>query len=83
MDRTVTKAALEKMVLIYAEEVKSSPLKVNLIDPGPTRTAMRAQAMPGEDPQTLKTPDDLTALFLDLAGADCTKHGDLVVYKTT
>ena len=79
----ITKAALEKMVLIYAEEVKSSPLKVNLIDPGPTRTAMRAQAMPGEDPETLKTPEALIGLFLDLAGPDCTRHGELVVYKTS
>jgi NAD(P)-dependent dehydrogenase (short-subunit alcohol dehydrogenase family) len=77
----ITKAALEKMVLIYAEEVKSSALKVNLIDPGPTRTAMRHQAMPGEDPETVKPPEALTGLFLDLASPECTKHGELVVYK--
>jgi NAD(P)-dependent dehydrogenase (short-subunit alcohol dehydrogenase family) len=79
----ITKAALEKMVLIYAEEVKSSALKVNLVDPGPTRTAMRAQAMPGEDPATLKTPEALTGLFLDLASPDCTRHGELVVYEAS
>jgi NAD(P)-dependent dehydrogenase (short-subunit alcohol dehydrogenase family) len=77
----ITKAALEKMVLIYAEEVKASPLKVNLIDPGPTRTAMRHQAMPGEDPSTVKPPEALTGLFLELASPECTKHGELVVYK--
>ncbi len=77
----ITKAALEKMVLIYAEEVKASPLRVNLLDPGPTRTAMRHEAMPGEDAMTVKPPEALTGLFLDLATADCTRHAEIVRYK--
>ena len=39
---------------------------------------MRAAAFPGEDPQTLKTPDAVTDAFLDLASADCTRHGEMV-----
>jgi len=48
-----SKAALEAMVNVYAAEVAHTNLKVNLLDPGRVRTAMRAQAFPGEDPQSL------------------------------
>ncbi|MEA3030780.1 MAG: hypothetical protein QOG13_2105 [Sphingomonadales bacterium] len=52
-----SKAALETLVLAYGEEVKNlAPLKVAIVDPGATATAMRARAYPGEDPATLKTP---------------------------
>ena len=53
-----SKAALEALVLAYAEEVGNiSPIKVAIVDPGATATQMRARAFPGEDPATLKTPD--------------------------
>ena len=52
--------------------------RINIINPGPTRTAMRAQAYPGEDPKTLQTPDSLTEFFVQLAEANCTLHGQLV-----
>ena len=74
----VSKAALEAMVLTYAAEVAKSRLRVNLIDPGATRTAMRARAYPGEDPMTLKTPESLAGLFVELAEATCTRHGEVV-----
>ena len=74
----VSKAALETMVLTYAAEVVKTPVRVNLIDPGATRTAMRARAYPGEDPNTLKTADSLTGLFVELASAECTRHGEVV-----
>ena len=48
-----SKAALETFVSAYAQEVSVTNLKVNLLNPGATRTAMRAKAMPGEDPATL------------------------------
>ncbi|MEA3042472.1 MAG: hypothetical protein QOH47_310 [Sphingomonadales bacterium] len=52
-----SKAALETLVLAYGDEVKNlAPLKVAIVDPGATATAMRARAYPGEDPATLKTP---------------------------
>lgn len=52
-----SKAALENLTLSYAEEVRNlSSLRIAIVDPGRTRTAMRAKAYPGEDPSTLKEP---------------------------
>ncbi len=74
----VSKAALEMTALIYAAEMVKTNVRVNLINPGTTRTAMRAQAFPGEDPDTLKSPDDVTGLFVDLACVSCTLNGELL-----
>ncbi len=63
----VSKSALEKMAMTYAEEVAHSPLRVNILDPGVIRTDMRAQAMPGEDPQTLPPPESIVEKFIELA----------------
>lgn len=53
-----SKAAFENLLLSYGEEVRQiSPIRVALVNPGPTRTAMRARAFPGEDPATLKGPE--------------------------
>ncbi len=73
-----SKAALEHMVLTWAAEVAKTNIRVNLINPGPTRTGMRAAAMPGEDPETLPTPDDIAPVFLDLADPASTRHGEVV-----
>jgi len=70
-----SKAALETLALTYAAETANTPLNVNIINPGKTRTAMRRRAYPGEDPATLKSPDDVVPLFVDLASADCTATG--------
>jgi len=52
-----SKAALENLALSYAEEVQNlSSVRVAIVDPAKTRTAMRAKAYPGEDPNTLKEP---------------------------
>ncbi|WP_375674088.1 SDR family NAD(P)-dependent oxidoreductase, partial [Bartonella sp. CL32QHWL-2] len=56
-----SKAALEVLARCWAEELKQTPIKINCVDPGATRTAMRAQAMPGEDPQTLPSPQEVAA----------------------
>jgi NAD(P)-dependent dehydrogenase (short-subunit alcohol dehydrogenase family) len=53
----VSKAALEALVRTYAAETETTPVRVNLVNPGPTRTRMRAQVMPGEDPMTLPPPE--------------------------
>lgn len=74
----VSKAALEMLSGIYAEETKKSNVRVNLINPGGTRTAMRAEAMPGEDPQTVKSPEEITDYFVELAEAACERHGDMI-----
>jgi len=73
-----TKIALEYMVLTWAAEIAKTSIRVNLVNPGATRTAMRAAAMPGEDPQTLPTPEEIAPVFLNLAGPDCTQHGEIV-----
>lgn len=65
----ISKAGLEAMVGIYAKEGVIAGIKANLINPGPLRTAMRAKAMPGEDPATLATPEDLAPHVVALLGA--------------
>jgi NAD(P)-dependent dehydrogenase (short-subunit alcohol dehydrogenase family) len=65
-----SKAALEHLSLTYASEIAHSNVRVNVIDPGATRTAMRAKAFPGEDPLTLPTPESITEWFVRLAEAD-------------
>ncbi len=73
-----SKAALEQMVKIYAAEMAHTQVRANLVDPGALRTKMRAQAYPGEDPASLKTPDAVTETFVDLAEPACQKNGEVV-----
>ncbi len=74
-----SKAGLEVLVATYAAEVATTAVRANLLDPGVVRTAMRAQAFPGEDPATLKGPETLAPYFLDLASISCTRNGELVI----
>ncbi len=62
----VSKAALEMLALTYAAECIGSTVKVNLLNPGPMRTAMRAKAMPGEDPNDLVTPEAVTPKVVEM-----------------
>lgn len=64
------KSALETMALTWALEAQNSSLKVNLIDPGPVATRLRAEAYPGEDRASLADPSTVTDAFLALATAD-------------
>lgn len=75
---SVSKAALEALVKTYAGEVADSPVRANLINPGAVATAMRAKAMPGEDPETLVKPDDIMDAFVKLALPDFTQNGIVV-----
>jgi NAD(P)-dependent dehydrogenase (short-subunit alcohol dehydrogenase family) len=77
----MSKAALESLALTYAAECDGTNIKVNLLNPGPVRTAMRAKAMPGEDPETLPKPDALAPLIVELLSPSCAKHGELVTFK--
>lgn len=73
-----SKAALETLVLAYAAETRRTALRVNLIDPGPMRTRLRASAYPGEDPTKLPEPATATEAFVALAESACTRHGELI-----
>lgn len=63
----ISKTGLEKMVKTYAREVKNSPLKIHLVDPGAVDTSLRNQAYPGEDESMLLKPEDVAPFFVDLA----------------
>ena len=73
-----SKAALERMVQIYASEIAHTALKVNVLDPGRVRTRMRATAYPGEDPETLPTPESITDAFMKLAEPACLINGKII-----
>ncbi len=77
----MSKAAVETMGRIWAEEMAHTPLKINLVNPGATRTAMRAQAMPGEDPETLPHPSEVAAHIIPLASSEMTDSGRLFVVR--
>ena len=65
-----TKAALENLVQTWADELERTPVRAVLLSPGPMRTAMRAQAFPGEDPMALPDPAEIGPLVVELAQAD-------------
>ena len=71
-----SKAAMEAMALAYAAETAKTNLRVNLVDPGPMRTRLRAKAYPGEDREAVPLPSAKTDLFVDLAEAGGTRHGE-------
>jgi len=70
-----SKAAVEALARSWADETKNMALRVNIVDPGATRTAMRAQAMPGENPDTLPVPADVAASIVRLASPSLTDTG--------
>ena len=78
---SVSKAALDVLVRTYAAEVSSTPVRVNLFNPGPTRTRMRAMAMPGENPMTLPAPDDVAAKIVDLCLPSFSETGKLYDFR--
>ncbi|HEX3699236.1 MAG TPA: SDR family NAD(P)-dependent oxidoreductase [Phenylobacterium sp.] len=66
----VSKAALEHLVRTWADELEQTTVRAAIVNPGPMRTRMRAQAMPGEDPETLPEPAEIGPLFVELAQAE-------------
>jgi NAD(P)-dependent dehydrogenase (short-subunit alcohol dehydrogenase family) len=79
---SVSKAALDVLARTYAAETTSTAVRVNLFDPGPTRTRMRAQVMPGEDPMTLPTADEVAEKILGLCLPSFTETGRLYEFRT-
>jgi NAD(P)-dependent dehydrogenase (short-subunit alcohol dehydrogenase family) len=79
---SVSKAALQALAMTYAAETQSTSVRVNIVNPGPLRTRMRAEAMPGEDPLSLKTPEDLAPHIRRIASPDATEHGMIFDFPT-
>lgn len=78
---SVSKAGLEALGKTWAAESANSNLKVNLVNPGATVTAMRAQAMPGENPETLPHAREVAETFVALVLAENTVNGGLFDHK--
>jgi NAD(P)-dependent dehydrogenase (short-subunit alcohol dehydrogenase family) len=78
----VSKAALEMLARTYAAETVTTPVRVNLFNPGATRTRMRAAAMPGEDPMSLKTADQVAEKIVELCLPSFTETGKLYDYPS-
>ncbi len=76
---TASKAAVEALARTWAAEMASTPLKINVVDPGVARTAMRAQAVPGENPETLPLPADVAAAIVPLLRPETRDTGRLYV----
>mgnify|MGYP003114697861 CR=1 FL=1 len=76
-----SKAGLEAMIRGWADETENMKLRVNLFNPGATRTGMRAEAMPGEDPMTLPPAEDVAGELVKLVSASETRTGELVNYR--
>ncbi len=72
-----SKAALEALMRAYAAENERTSIRVMAVNPGPLRTAMRAEAFPGEDAMTLKTPDDLAPHILRMVSPGWSETGKL------
>jgi NAD(P)-dependent dehydrogenase (short-subunit alcohol dehydrogenase family) len=77
----ISKAALEALAHTYAAETASTKVRVNLYSPGATRTRLRATAMPGEDPATLKTPDDVAEKIVALCLPEFEETGRVVNFS--
>ena len=73
-----SKAAVQAMAQSWAAEAANTALRVNCFDPGPSRTAMRALAMPGEDPQDVPHPSETAKKLMRLADPDLQANGMLL-----
>lgn len=77
-----SKAGLEALAKTWARELADTSAKVNIINPGPIRTGMRAKAFPGEDALGLKTPAEIAPLFVTLSRPDFDKSGLVFDFAT-
>lgn len=80
---STSKAALETLVRTYAAEIATTKVTANMFSPGPTRTRMRALAMPGEDPETLPTADEVAAQFVEMCRPSFKDNGATYKYAPT
>ena len=78
----ISKAALNVMAQTWAAEMANTPVRVNLFNPGRIRTRMRAAAYPGEDPDTLKSPDEAAEKAVALCLPSFTETGRLYDFQS-
>ena len=71
----VSKFGVEGLTQVWADELQGENIRVNAVNPGGTRTQMRAAAYPEEDPKTLPTPEEISPVFVWLARSDTTING--------
>ena len=72
---STSKAALDALIRTWAAECENTPMRINLLSPGAMRTAMRAEAMPGEDPDDLPHPSEIADCLLALSSPELTQNG--------
>jgi NAD(P)-dependent dehydrogenase (short-subunit alcohol dehydrogenase family) len=77
---SVSKTALETLARTYAAESATTNLRINVFNPGPVRTRMRAQAMPGEDPLSLDPPEHVAPTIVELCLPDMQASGKIYSY---
>ncbi|HVC53813.1 MAG TPA: SDR family NAD(P)-dependent oxidoreductase [Stellaceae bacterium] len=75
---SVSKAALENLVKVYAAEIATTAVRVNLLGPGVVRTRLRASVFPGENPNALPPPEGVTEAFVQLAVPECERNGEVI-----
>jgi NAD(P)-dependent dehydrogenase (short-subunit alcohol dehydrogenase family) len=78
---SASKAAVEALARTWAAETERLPLRILSVDPGATRTAMRAQAFPGEDPDTLPHPSEVASAIVGLTSPEMTETGKLYIVR--
>ena len=76
-----SKAAMEHLVRTWADELENTTVRAALVDPGAMRTKMRAEAMPGEDPETLPDPSEIGPLIVELAQAELAVPAATVLFS--
>lgn len=74
---TSSQSALRALVKTWAAECQKTSLRVNMLDTGPMRTALRAQAMPGEAPESIAHPSEISESLLTLVAEDLETHGKI------
>lgn len=79
---SASKAALEALVRVWANETASTALRVNLFNPGPIRTRMRAAVFPGEDPLKLDTPEQAAEFIVPMCAPSWNETGKFYDYPT-
>jgi NAD(P)-dependent dehydrogenase (short-subunit alcohol dehydrogenase family) len=79
---SASKAALDTLVRVWANETATTPVRVNLFSPGPIRTRMRATVFPGEDPMTLDTPEQAAEFIVPMCAPSWTETGKLYDYNS-